>query len=520
MPIRRKIKNVVANYSAAELLVRDATSNDPSLPDEFTMLKIADATKISYYYDETTRMIFKRLNDKSKNWRHIYKALLVIEVCLKNGSLAFVKDCLHQAHQITTLTDFVYLGEEGADAGRLVREQAKRVTRLLSDNAILHEERKLARVQRTKARQEWGISRSRSASLCSYEPDYPTREGVAERSYSYAKNDSEEAEQIRMAMRLSLAEMDEKSREVLQANALLEKHNPAADVDNLLDLSDGPPLTEQERQGFDEWLAHRKWNVNQITGSQNTGMMPPMPAPTLKQRAEQAQKQHQQQQQQQPTMALGELDLLDFGAASQSKANSPAATTSAFSPDMMSVADVNSSAFFKSDPPESPSQKTPVDPAVKFLGEHANLINLEKLITPTPVCPVKTEPPKPSLFDLSSSNYQQPSWNNGPFTQQPANFLNQQPQQLQPFQGMSSQTYMQRSQTLQPAFTGLGPIPQQQPSLFSNGFGSPMQTGPNSQPNGINGFGAGGSQWTGGAGTLQPSAFPPAASAAQINPFL
>ncbi|BHF83091.1 hypothetical protein SprV_0802623300 [Sparganum proliferum] len=208
-----------------------------------------------------------------------------------------------------------------------------------------------------------------------------------------------------------------------------------------------------------------------------------------------------------------------IGAASQTNATSPAATTSAFSPDMVGVADVTSSAFFKSDLPESPSQKTPVDPAVKFLGEHASLINLEKLITPTPVCPVKTEPPKPSLFDLSSSTYQQPSWNNGPFTQQPANFLNQ--QQHQPFQGMSSQTYMQRSQTLQPAFSfqssGLGPAAaQQQPSLF----GSPMQAGPNSQPRGINGFGAGGAQWTGGAGTLQPSAFPPAASAAQINPFL
>ncbi|VDN12108.1 unnamed protein product, partial [Dibothriocephalus latus] len=71
------------------------------------------------------------------------------------------------------------------------------------------------------------------------------------------------------------------------------------------------------------------------------------------------------------------------------------------------AADSSPMGFFKPSEPEPPSQKASVDPAAKFLGEHANLINLDNLITPKPVCPVKSEPPKPSLFDLSSPTSQQ-----------------------------------------------------------------------------------------------------------------
>ncbi|VDN11049.1 unnamed protein product [Dibothriocephalus latus] len=321
MPIRRKIKNVVANYSAAELLVREATSNDPSLPDEYTLLKIADATKISYYYEETTRMIFKRLNDKSKNWRHIYKALLVIEVCLKNGSVAFVKECQHQAHQITTLTDFMFLGEDGTEASRLVREQAKRVSRLLADNELLHEERKVARSQRNQIRQDYAYSRPRSLSTCSFDQQLPGKDSNVHRSLSYARNDAEEEEQIKMAIRLSVAELDEKTRNALKQQTRSENHNTTSDVDTLLDLSDSPPMTERERRGFDDWLASRKWKTNQPSQGETKGM-PPVPALTLKQRAEQQQlQQHlmqqqraekQQQQQQQNGTSTGDLDFLDF----------------------------------------------------------------------------------------------------------------------------------------------------------------------------------------------------------------
>lgn len=88
MPLRRKIKNSVGRYSRAELLVREATSNDSALPDQELLLQIADMTKLPSLYTDTINMVFKRLNDKCKNWRHIYKALIVIDACLRYGSLS------------------------------------------------------------------------------------------------------------------------------------------------------------------------------------------------------------------------------------------------------------------------------------------------------------------------------------------------------------------------------------------------------------------------------------------------
>lgn len=87
MPLRRKIKNSFGGYSRAELLVREATSNDPTLPSQELLLQISDMTKLPSFCADTIGMIFKRLNDKCKNWRHIYKALIVIEACLQHGSL-------------------------------------------------------------------------------------------------------------------------------------------------------------------------------------------------------------------------------------------------------------------------------------------------------------------------------------------------------------------------------------------------------------------------------------------------
>ncbi len=88
MPLRRAIKNTIANYTPAELRVREATSNDPILPDFSILMDIVRCIDNPTYRYETSNMIWRRLNDKGKNWRHIYKALLVIDFCLKHASLS------------------------------------------------------------------------------------------------------------------------------------------------------------------------------------------------------------------------------------------------------------------------------------------------------------------------------------------------------------------------------------------------------------------------------------------------
>ena len=69
----RNRKNVVYNYSDAEAKVREATSNDPWGPSSALMGELAEYTYHVQAYGLVMGMLWKRLNDHGKNWRHVYK---------------------------------------------------------------------------------------------------------------------------------------------------------------------------------------------------------------------------------------------------------------------------------------------------------------------------------------------------------------------------------------------------------------------------------------------------------------
>lgn len=74
------------NYTDAQVKVREATSNDPWGPSSTQMSEIADLTYNMVAFSEIMQMIWKRLNDHGKNWRHVYKALVLLEYLIKTGS--------------------------------------------------------------------------------------------------------------------------------------------------------------------------------------------------------------------------------------------------------------------------------------------------------------------------------------------------------------------------------------------------------------------------------------------------
>ena len=84
--IRRNVINVVKNYSDAQVKVRKATSNEPWGPSSTLMSEIADLTYNVVAFSEIMQIIWKRLNDHGKNWRHVYKALVLLEYLIKTGS--------------------------------------------------------------------------------------------------------------------------------------------------------------------------------------------------------------------------------------------------------------------------------------------------------------------------------------------------------------------------------------------------------------------------------------------------
>nr|CAH8868856.1 unnamed protein product [Trichobilharzia regenti] len=149
MPIHRHIKNVVHNYTDAERKVREATSNDPWGPSSTLMAEIADKTHNVMAFTEIMQMIWRRLNDKSKNWRHVYKSLVLLDYLTKTGSDKVATQCRENIHSIETLKDFEYV-EDGKDCGQNVREKARLLSSLLRDEERLHEERTKALLARDR----------------------------------------------------------------------------------------------------------------------------------------------------------------------------------------------------------------------------------------------------------------------------------------------------------------------------------------------------------------------------------
>ncbi|KAK2109346.1 Epsin-3 [Saguinus oedipus] len=130
------------NYSEAEIKVREATSNDPwPPPPSLLMSEIADLTFNTVAFTEVMGMLWRWLNDSGENWRHVYKALTLLDYLLKTGSEWVAHQCCENLYTIQTLKDFQYIDCDGKDQGVNMREKVKQVMALLKDEEWLWQER-------------------------------------------------------------------------------------------------------------------------------------------------------------------------------------------------------------------------------------------------------------------------------------------------------------------------------------------------------------------------------------------
>ncbi|OAX37747.1 ENTH-domain-containing protein [Rhizopogon vinicolor AM-OR11-026] len=137
----RVAKNYTKGYSDTQTKVRDATSNDPWGPSGTQMNEISKLSYNQNDFVEIMEMLDKRLNDKGKNWRHVFKSLTVLDYLLHTGSENVVLYFRDNLYIIKTLKEFQYVDDDGKDCGANVRQKAKDISNLLSDPARLQEER-------------------------------------------------------------------------------------------------------------------------------------------------------------------------------------------------------------------------------------------------------------------------------------------------------------------------------------------------------------------------------------------
>ncbi|XP_026673123.1 epsin-2 isoform X2 [Ceratina calcarata] len=217
--IRRDIVNLAHNYSNAQKAVREATSNDPWGPSSTLMAEIADLTYNVVAFTEIMQMLWKRLNDHGKNWRHVFKALVLLEYLIKTGTEKVAQQCKENIFAIQTLKDFQYM-EGSKDQGVNVREKAKQLVALLKDDERLRNER--ARALKAKERFAQSVSGFGSDGLDTMSPvssDFqewePCRLGSSEtaaRQAARPQTVGEEELQLQLALAMSREEAEQEEQ--------------------------------------------------------------------------------------------------------------------------------------------------------------------------------------------------------------------------------------------------------------------------------------------------------------------
>ncbi|XP_050817250.1 clathrin interactor 1 isoform X2 [Gopherus flavomarginatus] len=146
-----KATNVVMNYSDIESKVREATNDDPWGPSGQLMGEIAKATFMYEQFPELMNMLWTRmLKDNKKNWRRVYKSLLLLAYLIRNGSERVVTSAREHIYDLRSLENYHFVDENGKDQGINIRQKVKEMVEFAQDDDRLREERKKAKKNKDK----------------------------------------------------------------------------------------------------------------------------------------------------------------------------------------------------------------------------------------------------------------------------------------------------------------------------------------------------------------------------------
>ncbi|KYB25481.1 epsin-like protein isoform X1 [Tribolium castaneum] len=146
-----KVTNVVMNYTEIEAKVREATNDEPWGPTGQIMQELAHSTFTYEHFPEVMSMLWKRMfQDNKQHWRRIYKALLVLNYLVKNGSERVVTSAREHIYDLRSLENFSFIDDMGKDQGVNIRHKVKELIDFIQDDDRLREERKKAKKNKDK----------------------------------------------------------------------------------------------------------------------------------------------------------------------------------------------------------------------------------------------------------------------------------------------------------------------------------------------------------------------------------
>ncbi|KAF9328845.1 hypothetical protein BG006_008032 [Podila minutissima] len=264
----RSLKNFSKGYSDIQVKVRTATSNDPWGPSGAQMNELARASFGQQEFLEIMEILDKRLNDKGKNWRHVFKALTVLDYLLHVGSENVVKYAKDNIYIVKTLKEFQYIDEEGKDQGSNARD----ITALLADDARLKEERRSRNAMRDRMSGRAPDAGHYGATTPVY--DQPGQ-GDDDRELQRALEESRrmardmessrtsEDDDLRKALELSKKEEQDRIKTVEKYNELSLTEDWEADV---------KPVNQYEQQNNVDFFGNDFGSYNNNNGNNNNNV--------------------------------------------------------------------------------------------------------------------------------------------------------------------------------------------------------------------------------------------------------
>jgi len=150
-----ELKDRIFNAPEIASLVRQATNNEHWGPAGTLMAQIADASEQFQNCQIIMSTLWERFSEKptlgfGSNWRNMYKALLLLDYLIKNGSERIVNEARQNMMELKELCRYNHIDDHGTDRGLSIRERAKQIVDLLNDTKRLRTERKRAKASRGK----------------------------------------------------------------------------------------------------------------------------------------------------------------------------------------------------------------------------------------------------------------------------------------------------------------------------------------------------------------------------------
>ncbi|CEG83097.1 Putative EH domain binding protein epsin 2 [Rhizopus microsporus] len=184
-------------------------------------------------------MLDKRLNDKGKNWRHVFKALVVLDYLLHFGSENVVMYAKENVYVIKTLREFQHLDDAGRDVGHNVRQRANEVTSLILNDQQLRDERKSRHSLQDRV---WSIDYTSTALTRRNEPKYIDEERDLQRAIEESKRLAEIESKKRGDSDADLARaIEESEREAREMERKRREQLDKTNFDNLFGLQTSSP---------------------------------------------------------------------------------------------------------------------------------------------------------------------------------------------------------------------------------------------------------------------------------------